>query len=149
MCAMTRREFLRLGALSGSILAGLGRASKVYALDGTLRLEKGGRDFSPATRKERRAIPSACWQCVARDAILCYVEGGRLVKIEGNHKSIRNRGKICSKGQAGINQVYDPDRIFYPMVRAGKRGEGKWKRITWDEGLDLLNERRYKPWCGS
>lgn len=138
MRAMTRREFIRLGAISGSILAGLGRVSKVYALNGALRLKQGGRDFSPATRKERRAIPSACWQCVARDAILCFVEDGRLVKIEGNPGSIRNRGKICSKGQAGINQVYDPDRILYPMVRAGKRGEGKWRRISWDEGLDLL-----------
>ncbi|KKM12485.1 hypothetical protein LCGC14_1720110, partial [marine sediment metagenome] len=101
-------------------------------------LEKGDKDFSPVTKKERKAIPSACWQCVARDSIVCYVEDGRLVKIEGNPQAIRNRGKICSKGQAGVNQVYDPDRILYPMVRAGERGEGKWKRVSWDEALELL-----------
>ncbi len=138
MQKLTRREFIKLGAASGAVLAGLGASTKVYALNGTLNLVEGGMDFSPVTKKERKAIPSACWQCVARDTIICYVEDGRLVKIEGNPKSIRNRGKICSKGQAGVNQVYDPDRILYPMVRTGGRGEGKWKRLSWDEALGLL-----------
>lgn len=105
-----------------------------------MELSEGGRDFSPTTAAERKVIPSACWQCVARDAILCYVENGKLVKIEGNPKSIRNRGRICAKGQAGISQLYDPDRLLYPLKRVGKRGEGKWQRITWDEALDLLIE---------
>jgi anaerobic selenocysteine-containing dehydrogenase len=105
---------------------------------GAMELEEGGRDFSPTTSVERKVIPSACWQCVARDAILCYVEDGKLVKIEGNPRSIRNRGVICSKGQAGISQLYDPDRLLHPLKRDGKRGEGKWKQISWDEALDLL-----------
>jgi thiosulfate reductase / polysulfide reductase chain A len=138
MFKLNRRNFIKVAASCGSILAGMGELSKVQALTGTLNLEEGGRDFSPDSRKERQAIPSACWQCVARDTILSYVEDGRLVKIEGNPASIRNRGKICSKGQAGINQVYDPDRVLYPMLRADKRGEGKWKRISWDEALNLL-----------
>ena len=138
MKKLSRRNFIKLSAMSGAFLAGIGPAPRAFALSGSLNLQYGGKDFSPETKKERKAIPSACWQCVARDAILCYVEDGRLVKIEGNPKSIRNRGVICSKGQAGINQVYDPDRILYPMVRAGKRGEGKWKRVSWDQALGLL-----------
>ncbi|MEK6766766.1 MAG: molybdopterin-dependent oxidoreductase [Planctomycetota bacterium] len=138
MFRLNRRNFIKVAASCGSILAGMGELSRVNALTGTLKLEEGGRDFSPDSGKERQAIPSACWQCVARDTILSYVEDGRLVKIEGNPASIRNRGKICAKGQAGINQVYDPDRVLYPMLRVGKRGEGKWKRISWDEALDLL-----------
>ncbi len=138
MFKLNRRNFIKVAASCGTILAGMGELSKVHALTGTLKLEEGGRDFSPDTGKERQVIPSACWQCVARDTILNYVEDGRLVKIEGNPASIRNRGKICAKGQAGINQVYDPDRVLYPMLRVGKRGEGKWKRLSWDEALDLL-----------
>lgn len=138
MFRLNRRNFIKVAASCGSILAGMGELSDVHALTGTLKLEKGGMDFSPDSGKERQAIPSACWQCVARDTTLNYVEDGRLVKIEGNPASIRNRGKICAKGQAGINQVYDPDRVLYPMLRVGKRGEGKWKRISWDEALDLL-----------
>jgi len=138
MFKLTKRNFIKLAASCGTVLAGMGEFSKVHALTGTLKLEDGGRDFSPDTGKERQVVSSACWQCVARCTTLNYVENGRLVKIEGNPASIRNRGKICAKGQAGINQAYDPDRVLYPMLRVGKRGEEKWKRISWDDALDLL-----------
>ncbi|MGR3295288.1 MAG: molybdopterin-containing oxidoreductase family protein, partial [Candidatus Bathyanammoxibius sp.] len=93
---------------------------------------------------ERKKIASACWQCVTRDAMVGYVEDGRLVKLEGHPDSIRGLGKICARGAAGINQVYDPDRILHPMKRVGKRGEGKWKRISWDQALNELTGRLKK-----
>ncbi|MCP4228552.1 MAG: molybdopterin-dependent oxidoreductase [bacterium] len=132
----SRRNFIKAGAVFGA----LGGAK--IAL-GDIRFNTG-ESYSPKTAKKREGIPSSCWQCVSRDAITGYIEDGRLVKIEGNSKSIRNRGKICSKGQAGINQVYDPDRILYPLKRVGKRGEGKWKQITWDEALNELTGRLKK-----
>ena len=52
-------------------------------------------------------------------------ERGRITKIEGNPYSPNNRGMTCAKAQAGMNLVYDPDRILYPLRRVGKRGEGK------------------------
>ncbi len=132
---ITRRKFMKgCGIAAATATVGGGVAERAEAME----LAEGGKDFSPETNVERKVIPSACWQCVARDTILCYVENGRLVKIEGNPESIRNRGRICSKGQAGISQLYNPDRILYPMKRLGKRGEGKWDRISWDEALDLL-----------
>jgi anaerobic selenocysteine-containing dehydrogenase len=69
------------------------------------------------------------------------VEDGRLVKIEGQLNSIRTRGKLCAKGQAGVNQSNDPDRILYPLRRTGERGEGKWKKISWDEALTEITGR--------
>ena len=63
------------------------------------------------------------------------MEDGKLVKIGGQPASIRTEGKLCAKGQAGVNQVYDPDRVLYPLKRIGARGEGKWKRISWDDAL--------------
>ena len=145
MLKLTRRNLIKLGMASAAILAGKKDAfGKAPFLVGTLKLKEGGMDFSPKTGKERKVIPSACWQCVSRDTILCYVEDGKLVKIEGNPESIRNRGKICAKAQAGVNQVTDPDRITYPLKRAGKRGEGKWKRISWGEALDELTARLKK-----
>jgi anaerobic selenocysteine-containing dehydrogenase len=62
-----------------------------------------------------------------------FVEDGRLVKMESNPNSIRTEGLMCSKGNSGPNDVYFPDRILYPMKRVGERGEGKWKRISWEE----------------
>jgi anaerobic selenocysteine-containing dehydrogenase len=80
-------------------------------------LKKGGPDFSPQTGKDFKAILTACWSCVARDSMTGLIENGRLVKLEGHPDSIRGLGKICSKGQTGVNQLYDPDRILSPMKR--------------------------------
>ena len=143
MKALTRRNLMKLGAASGAILA-TGGIFKTKALAGSIELAKGGKDFSPETGKERQMIPSACWNCVTRDSMIGFVEDGRLVKLEGHPGSIRGKGKICAKGAAGINQLYDPDRVLYPMKRAGKRGEGKWKRISWDEALTDLAARLKK-----
>jgi anaerobic selenocysteine-containing dehydrogenase len=110
----------------------------------TSEMARGGQDFSPITGAERKAVPSACWQCVTRCANIGYVEDGRLVKIESNPKSTRTEGVMCAKGQAAVNHVYDPDRILYPMRRVGARGEGKWKRISWDEALDEVAGRMKK-----
>lgn len=137
---LSRRAFMKIGAASASVVVG----ARSSALAGTVDLQRAGRDFSPDTFKERKAIPSACWQCVSRDGIIGYVEDGRVVKIEGNPELPRTNGRICARGQGGVNQIYDPDRILYPMKRVGARGEGKWRRISWDEALDELTARLKK-----
>ncbi|MFC3118557.1 molybdopterin-dependent oxidoreductase [Jhaorihella thermophila] len=104
----------------------------------------GGKDFSPITYEERKAVPSACYQCVTRCPIVGYVENGKLEKISPQYNSIRTEGTLWAKAQAGVNHVYDPDRILYPLRRVGKRGEGKWKRISWDEALDEIAARLKK-----
>ena len=136
-----RRDFLKLGAASASfVLAGGVPIKQANALT----FVKGGKDYSPKTGKARRAVPSACWQCVSRCSIIGYVEDDRLVKIGGQFNSIRTEGALCAKAQAGINQVYDPDRVLHPVRRVGKRGEGKWKRVTWDEALTEIAGRLKK-----
>jgi anaerobic selenocysteine-containing dehydrogenase len=138
---LNRRNFLRLGAAAAAAGGAIGAGA--LAETGNLPI-KGGMDFSPKSGKKRTAVPSACWQCVSRCSIVGYLEEGRLAKIEGQPASIRTEGLVCAKAQAGINQVYDPDRILYPMKRAGARGEGKWKRISWDEALDEIAGRLKK-----
>lgn len=136
-----RRNFLKLGAAAATASAALSGRSAFTAQPVNI---KGGKDFSPKTGKERIAIPSACWNCVTRCPNIGYVEDGRVVKIEGQPKSIRSEGVMCAKGQAGVNQINDPDRILHPLKRVGKRGEGKWKRISWDEALGELAARLKK-----
>jgi anaerobic selenocysteine-containing dehydrogenase len=135
----SRRDFLKLGAATATVAVAGGAA--LTAAD---ELLKGGKDFSPDTGAERKAIPSACWACVTRCPMVGYVEDGRLVKIGPQMNSIRTEGHLCAKGQAGVNQVYDPDRVLYPLKRVGARGEGKWKRISWDEALDEVAGRLKK-----
>ena len=71
--------------------------------------------------------------------ILAHVENGRITKIEGDPDSPLNRGTICAKGLAQIERLNHPDRLTYPMKRAGDRGEGRWTRISWDEALELIS----------
>lgn len=137
MMKFNRRSFMTLAGIGATAMAaGVGTEKK--ALAGTMKFKNGGRDFSPITGKERQAIPTACWQCVTRDSMMGFVEDGRLKKLEGHPDSIRTLGKLCAKGQAGVNQVYFAERILHPMVRVGKRGEHKWKRVSWTEALDLI-----------
>jgi len=70
------------------------------------------------------------WPCPVRAKIV----DGKVVKIEGQ-KIPGLDGRLCAKGHALIDQLYRPDRLKYPMRRVGKKGEGKFKRITWDEAL--------------
>ncbi|MBI4912038.1 MAG: molybdopterin-dependent oxidoreductase [Acidobacteria bacterium] len=137
MTPSNRREFFaRSAAAAGSLLGGA-----ALLLPDSFRKGPAGPDEAvPAPGRPRTTVPSACWQCVTRCPILGTVEGERLVKIDGNPASQATRGRICAKGQAGINQVEDPDRVLHPLLRTGARGEGRWKRITWDEALDLLVE---------
>ncbi|HIN78121.1 MAG TPA: formate dehydrogenase [Gemmatimonadetes bacterium] len=51
------------------------------------------------------------------------------------------RGRNCAKGPATLNQITDPDRILYPLKRSGRRGEGKWEQVSWDEALDEIADR--------
>ncbi len=143
MKKISRRNVLKLAAASGALLTA-GKGMVGNALAGSVELAMGGRDFNPDTGKERKAVPTVCYSCVTRDPKIAFVEDGRVVKIEGQPNSIRSLGKICAKGQAGVNQVYFPDRILYPLKRAGKRGDGKYKRITWDEALTDLAARMKK-----
>jgi anaerobic selenocysteine-containing dehydrogenase len=95
------------------------------------------------TERRFRLIPTTCFNCEACCGLLAYVDRstGRIAKFEGNPAHPASRGRNCAKGPATINQVYDPERILYPLKRAGRRGEGQWERITWDQALSEIGTR--------
>ncbi len=88
-------------------------------------------------------VPTTCFNCESACGLLAYVDRDSLQvkKFEGNPEHPGSRGRNCAKGPATINQLTDPDRILYPLKRAGKRGEGRWERISWDEALDTIGAR--------
>ncbi|HSE40011.1 MAG TPA: molybdopterin-dependent oxidoreductase [Acidobacteriota bacterium] len=94
---------------------------------------------------ERRytLVPTICFNCEAACGLLAYVDKDtmQIQKFEGNPIHPGSRGKNCAKGPATINQIKDPERILYPLKRAGKRGEGKWARVEWDEVLQDIGSR--------
>ena len=73
--------------------------------------------------------------------LLATVRDGRVVSVKGDPESPVSLGYICAKGLASIERLYHPDRLNTPLVRTGKRGEGKWRDVDWDEALALLAEK--------
>ena len=91
--------------------------------------------------KGAKKVHGMCQLCSAVCGITGLVKDGRLLKIEGNSADPNSRGHLCARGQAGLNHVYHPERLLYPLRRVGQRGEGRWKRISWDDALDEIAER--------
>ncbi|MEZ4337713.1 MAG: molybdopterin-dependent oxidoreductase [Sandaracinaceae bacterium] len=88
-------------------------------------------------------VPTICFNCESACGLLAYVdkETYEIRRFEGNPAHPGSRGRNCAKGPATHNQVYDPERILYPLKRVGARGEGKWKRVTWEEALTDIGTR--------
>jgi len=135
MPKVTRRTFLKVSAATGTAAATAPRL--LHAMENEL----GGKDFGPVTGAERKAIPYTCHVCNIQDGAIAYVENGRIVKLEGNPEHVSTRGRLCAKGNSGMWYTYNPDRVLYPLKRVGARGEGKWKRITWDEALAEITQK--------
>src|SRR6266567_7295220 len=96
----------------------------------------------PGRRIERnyRLGPTTCFNCESACGLLAYVdkETYEIRKFEGNPLHPASRGRLCAKGPATVNQINDPDRILHPLKRTGKRGEGKWEKIGWQEAIELI-----------
>lgn len=130
---MSRREFLRLGAMAAGALAisqvplppGGSTPAKVPALA----------SYLPPVLFDRE-VYTICEQCVWRCGLRAKVIGEKVYKLDGNPYHPHSNGMLCPRGQAGIAALYDPDRLQFPMIRAGDRGSGLWKRVSWDEALD-------------
>ncbi len=88
-------------------------------------------------------VPTICFNCESACGLLAYVDKKtyEIKKFEGNPVHPGSRGRNCAKGPATINQIYDPERILYPLKRVGARGEGKWKRVSWDQVLKEIGEK--------
>jgi anaerobic selenocysteine-containing dehydrogenase len=72
--------------------------------------------------------------------LLVHVEEGRVTKIKGDPDSF-TRGYVCAKGFAHGERLYHLDRLKYPQKRMGKKGENRWKRISWDEAFETITEK--------
>jgi anaerobic selenocysteine-containing dehydrogenase len=94
-------------------------------------------DAEPSTR----ILKSVCRSCHGGCGTLLHVTDGRLTRVDGDRDSPLNKGRLCPIGLATLDLVYHPDRLKYPLRRAGARGEGKWKRISWDDALSGIAER--------
>lgn len=79
--------------------------------------------------------------CPDRCSLDVEVDGGRVASITGNSVNPETHGFICAKVRRYPDRVYGPDRLLHPMRRAGRKGEGAFARITWEEALDTIARR--------
>src|ERR1700738_3228820 len=79
--------------------------------------------------------------CARAGRLALTVQHGKVITIDGSHKNPVTDGYICAKVRKFGERVYGPDRLLYPAVRKGRKGEGTFKRVPWDEALELVAEK--------
>jgi anaerobic selenocysteine-containing dehydrogenase len=84
---------------------------------------------------------TTCNQCSAGCGISVRIREGKAKKIEGNAVHPVSQGRTCARGQAGLNALYNPDRIRVPLRNSGQRGSGNFEEISWDEALTTVGSR--------
>ena len=126
---LSRRKFLQTSSLAGALAASdLALPFKALAAPG----EKA---------EEEKVVWSACTvNCGSRCPLRMHVKDNRITYVETDNTgtetyNLDHQVRACLRGRSMRRRVYNPDRLKYPMKRVGKRGEGKFKRISWDEAL--------------
>lgn len=99
--------------------------------------------MAAAQKEGETAIPTFCGMCgpTAGCGIYAFVKNGRFTKVAGMKESPTNRGAVCPKGNSAPQWVYSQDRLKYPMKRVGEKGEGKFKRISWNEAVKIVSDK--------
>jgi len=134
---MSRRAFLKVGATSAATAAVLSGCEFPRRW---VTLEPYVRPPEEQLAGEATWYASACRQCPAGCGIIVRIMNGRALKIEGNPEHPLNRGKLCARGQAGLQLLYNPDRLPGPLQQA-QRGSRDFRPLSWNEGLNALYEQ--------
>ncbi len=122
----SRRSFIKLAAT----------ASAAVAIPGC---QPAARKLIPYVVPDENVIPgvptfyaTTCDECSAGCGIIAKIREGRVIKLEGNPGDPIGQGAICARGQAGLQGLYNPDRLRAPMLRGA---DGKLSKISWDDAL--------------
>ncbi|SJZ89949.1 molybdopterin-containing oxidoreductase family protein [Selenihalanaerobacter shriftii] len=87
---------------------------------------------------DKNKVFSSCVMCQGgKCGIEVTIEDEKATKINGNKLHPFNEGRLCPKGLAGLEQLYDPDRLLIPKQKVAK---DKWQKITWDDALQLITK---------
>ncbi|MEM3742404.1 MAG: molybdopterin-dependent oxidoreductase, partial [Nitrososphaerota archaeon] len=142
MSKLSRREFIKLGSLASlGVIAGVTLGPAIYE---KMYLAQVPAENIRAVKQKikKRDVQvkyTSCVMCAAECALEIWVKDGRVVRVYGNpHLTYNSRGAACAKAISGLQLVYSPYRIKYPLKRVGERGEGKFVRISWEQAIDEI-----------
>ncbi|MBW2409856.1 MAG: hypothetical protein JRF72_08675, partial [Deltaproteobacteria bacterium] len=130
---MNRRTFLKIAGM-GSITFAFGCNPPEKNLFSQVKSPED------AVTGKANWYASTCRECPAGCGILAKVREGRIIKVEGNPMHPINKGKICMRGQAALQGMYNPDRLKYPQIR-DKNG---WRGISFSKAQVLLKTRAFE-----
>jgi anaerobic selenocysteine-containing dehydrogenase len=157
MVNKTRRDFIRTAALAGGsalLATGVPAIFTMLARSQAARAQ-GFNDYDYTYNNPENMIHSVCLQCHVACPTRCKIQDGVLSKIDGNpyspqnliphldyetslHDAAKRDGKLCSKGLAGIETLYDPYRLVKVLKRAGPRGSNKWQTIPFEQAVSEI-----------
>ena len=96
----------------------------------------------PGVAPPESTVTTACpLDCPDACTVDVTVRGGRVTKIDGSKENHITNGYICAKVRRFPERVYGDDRVLHPMIRRGSKGSGQFKRVTWDDALDVITEK--------
>jgi anaerobic selenocysteine-containing dehydrogenase len=134
---LSRRQFVKaagIGAAATAVLTGCGPSSRYVVREPYTRMPEytyNGQSTYYAT---------SCRECPAGCGVVVRTEQGRALKVEGNPNHPVNIGKSCSRGQAVLQGLYNPDRIQNPVKLMGGRGSGNYSTISWDDAIAAVQD---------
>jgi len=146
----TRRSFLKTAAAGGAVAAAGGLAELTF----------GGKDaqahaFEPyPTDDQLTTVVTSCdHNCGSRHMLVAHKKGDVIVRLSTDDGRYQAGGafgfeseqvpqlRACLRGRSYRSRIYSPERLLYPMLRVGERGEGRFKRVSWDEALDFIAKK--------
>jgi thiosulfate reductase/polysulfide reductase chain A len=140
---LKRRDFLKTAS---AVAVGAGLASSgafglsAYEDAEELKAEK------ERQIKNAKYTPTFCGMCVNMCGFIARNVDGKIKKLDPNPLFTKSRSFACARGNAGIASAYDPDRakMGQPLIRVGKRGEGKFKKVSWEEAYEFIRQKMVK-----
>lgn len=147
---MDRRTFLKTGA------AGSAAALAAGGLIKTKKAEAFAYEPYPTDDQLETVVTSCAHNCGSRHALVAHKKGDVIVRLSSDDGRFQKNGfygkdteeepqvRACLRGRSYRMRLYSAERLLYPMIRVGERGEAKFRRASWDEALDYVAERMLK-----
>jgi len=143
----TRRDFLKVAGITAGA-AGLLRV-------GVAPQEAQAFAYEPYPRDDQltTVVTSCAHNCGSRHMLVAHKKGDVIVRLSSDDGRYQQGGffgkdtaeepqlRACLRGRSYRMRIYSPERLLYPMMRVGERGEGKFKRVSWDEALDFVAKK--------
>ncbi|HAT5748658.1 TPA: molybdopterin-dependent oxidoreductase, partial [Salmonella enterica subsp. enterica serovar Typhimurium] len=136
--SLSRRSLVKTSAIGSLALA-----SSAFTLPFS-RIAHAAADLASGNVAEKAVWSSCTVNCGSRCLLRLHVKDDTVYWVEsdttGNDEYGNHQVRACLRGRSIRRRMNHPDRLKYPMKRVGKRGEGKFERISWDEALDTIGD---------